>query len=50
MDFNTNELEMISGALDYFVTRGEELNPDEDYSHYKALLSKINKDLGIKEE
>ena len=50
MSFNTDELEMISGALHYFIKKGEELNPGEDYSHYKNLLAKINNDLGIKEE
>lgn len=46
MNFNTAELEMISGALHYFINKGEELNSSEDYSHYKELLKKINKDLG----
>ena len=50
MTFNTEELEIIQGALHYYVKKGEELSPTEDLSHYKKLLSKINKDLDIKEE
>ncbi len=41
MELSKAELEMIGGALHYFIVKGKELNSSEDYSHYEELLSRI---------
>lgn len=41
MSFTKNEMQMIEGALDYFIKRSNELKLEEDMSHYDALLTKV---------
>lgn len=42
MYLNKYEREMLSGALNYFITRGKELKLDEDLSDYEKLKAKID--------
>lgn len=42
MSFTKNEMQMIEGALDFFIQKGNSLK--EDMSNYNALLSKVQKE------
>lgn len=42
MQLSKHELEMISGSLNYFITRAKELKIDEDLSDYETLKTKID--------
>jgi hypothetical protein len=42
MQLSKLELQMISGSLNYFITRAKELKLDEDLSDYENLKAKID--------